>query len=69
MASAEDELRKLAKLPENKRCANCEAKDDVFGYKNICMPYKSFVCGLCKAAHQGFSHRVKVRAGRTRAPS
>lgn len=33
----------------------------VFGYKNICMPFRTFVCGLCKAAHQAFSHRVKVR--------
>ena len=49
-------------LPENRRCANCEKESDVFGWKNICMPYKTFVCSTCKSAHQSFSHRVKVRA-------
>ena len=39
----------------------------VFGYKNICMPYLSFVCGMCKAAHQAYSHRVKVRRALARA--
>ena len=61
MATPEDALRKLAKLPQNIRCANCEKEDKVFGFKNICMPFRTFVCSMCKAAHQSFSHRVKVR--------
>ena len=61
MAAVEDVLRKLAKLPQNTACANCGKEDRVFGYKNIVMAYRTFVCGLCKAAHQGYSHRVKVR--------
>ena len=55
---SEAELKRLSKLPENRRCANCEA-DNAFGHGNVCMPFKSFVCGSCKSAHQAFSHRVK----------
>jgi hypothetical protein len=61
MSTPEDVLRKLAKLPQNVRCANCDKEDKIFGFKNICMPFRTFVCSMCKAAHQSFSHRVKVR--------
>jgi hypothetical protein len=62
MATVEDALRKIAKLPQNLSCADCGKEEKIFGYKNICMPFRIFVCGTCKAAHQSFSHRVKVRA-------
>ena len=61
MSTPEDVLRKLAKLPQNVCCANCDKEDKIFGFKNICMPFRTFVCSMCKAAHQSFSHRVKVR--------
>ena len=56
--AAEAELKKLAKLAENRRCADCDA-DNMFGHGNVCMPFRTFVCGSCKSAHQAFSHRVK----------
>lgn len=59
MSSVEDVLRKIAKLPQNLSCADCGKEDKVFGFKNICMPFRIFVCGTCKAAHQAYSHRVK----------
>lgn len=62
MTSVDDQLRKLSKLPENIVCPNCFKEEKLFGYKNLCMPFRTFVCGTCKAAHQSFSHRVKVRA-------
>jgi len=55
----EDVLRKLAKLPENTVCLNCGTEDKIFGFKNIVVKFRTFVCGHCKAAHQSFSHRVK----------
>ena len=58
----EDVLRKLAKLPENTSCLNCGKEDKIFGFKIIVVKFRTFVCGDCKAAHQSFSHRVKVRA-------
>lgn len=63
----EDVLRKLAKLPENQVCLNCGTEDKIFGFKNIVVKFRTFVCGHCKAAHQAFSHRVKVRARAGRA--
>lgn len=64
----EDVLRKLAKLPENQVCLNCGTEDKIFGFKNIVVKFRTFVCGHCKAAHQAFSHRVKVRARAQGAP-
>jgi hypothetical protein len=55
---AEAELKRLSKLPENRRCANCEAEAQ-HGHGNVCVPFRSFVCGTCKSAHQAYSHRVK----------
>ena len=61
MSTPEDVLRKLAKLPENTVCLNCGTEDKLFGFKNIVVKFRTFVCGTCKSAHQSFSHRVKVR--------
>ena len=52
------DLKRVAKLPENRRCANCDV-DNSFGHGNVCMPFKTFVCSNCKSAHQAYSHRVK----------
>ena len=35
-----------------------------FGWNNICIKYRVFVCGKCKSAFQAYSYRVKVRLGR-----
>lgn len=63
-------IQKYRKLEENKVCPNC-GEESKLGFTNVCgisrllffsylVPYKSFVCNNCKAAHQAFSHRVKV---------
>merc|ERR1719356_985805 len=55
---AEQELAKLRKLPENKRCANC-LEPGAPQLTAVVMPFKIFVCSMCKSAHQSFSHRCK----------
>jgi len=55
---AEKELGRLRRLPENRVCPNC-LKEDSLGFHAVCMPYKTFICGDCKSAHQSFSHRTK----------
>ena len=35
------------------------AKVNKYGFGAVVMPYKSFVCDVCKSAHQSFSHRTK----------
>jgi hypothetical protein len=39
-------------------CPDC-GKESQFGFGAVVMPFKSFVCDLCKSAHQSYSHRVK----------
>lgn len=58
MLSAEVAVKKLAKSPENCRCANCETYSK-FGFSTVCIKYYTFVCNLCKTAHQAVSHRCK----------
>ena len=48
------ELRRIARQPENRRCANCE-KEDSQGHGNVCVPFRTFVCSMCKA--KNVSHR------------
>ncbi|CAE8706426.1 unnamed protein product, partial [Polarella glacialis] len=55
---AEQAIDKLRKLPENKLCANCLAPGMPL-LTGVIMPFKIFVCGNCKSAHQSFSHRSK----------
>ena len=56
---AEAEVKKLAKLAENRRCAVCEVEASSFGFGAVCVPFKCFVCSNCKSALQAYSHRVK----------
>ncbi len=63
VAAAQEALNNLKKLPENRRCANCNGESQ-FGHGNVVVKFKSFVCSDCKSAHQAYSHRVKVRTGR-----
>lgn len=55
---AEAALQQLRKLPENRVCPNC-LKKETFGFQSVCVPFRTFVCGDCKSAHQSFSHRCK----------
>mmetsp|Transcript_8098 Transcript_8098/g.17636 ORF Transcript_8098/g.17636 Transcript_8098/m.17636 type:complete len:491 (-) Transcript_8098:222-1694(-) len=55
---AELELNRLQKLPDNKLCANCFGKGTPL-LSAVVVPYRIFVCGTCKSAHQSFSHRCK----------
>ena len=32
----------------------------MFGFKNVCTKFGTFVCDGCKSAHQGISHRCKT---------
>lgn len=51
-------LNKLRRDKNNRKCVDC-AITSQFGFSNVCVPYKSFVCDICKSAHQSYSHRVK----------
>ena len=66
----EELLAKIRKIEDNKYCVNC-GEFAKLGHTNVCgnsynyecnhvVPYNSFVCHMCKSAHQSFSHRVKV---------
>lgn len=54
----EEYLQKIRRTPSNKLCANCRAPSRL-GFSAVCVKYGSFVCDLCKSAHQSFSHRTK----------
>ncbi|XVE98507.1 hypothetical protein REPUB_Repub03eG0112500 [Reevesia pubescens] len=51
----ESTIRDLLKLPENKRCINC----NILGPQYICTTFLTFVCTNCSGIHREFSHRVK----------
>ncbi|KAM1200737.1 hypothetical protein ACFX2I_016976 [Malus domestica] len=58
--SKEDEkiertIRSLLKLPENKRCINCNS----LGPQYVCTTFMTFVCTNCSGVHREFTHRVK----------
>ena len=61
-AKAAAKLNELRKHPENRLCANCDTRDKFSGFSNICEKFNTFVCSMCKSAHQSFSHRVKVNS-------
>lgn len=54
----EELLKSYRKLESNKTCPNCGHYNE-FGYGNVCVKFKTFVCDLCKTSHQAISHRVK----------
>ncbi|CAK9152744.1 unnamed protein product [Ilex paraguariensis] len=60
MARKEDEknertIRSLLKLPENRRCINCNS----LGPQYVCTNFWTFVCTTCSGIHREFTHRVK----------
>ncbi|KAK9741761.1 hypothetical protein RND81_03G126300 [Saponaria officinalis] len=48
-------IRGLIKLPENKRCINCNS----LGPQYVCTTFWTFVCTNCSGVHREFTHRVK----------
>lgn len=58
VSSAEERVRKLARLPGNTACANCGQVRPT-GWQTICIKFHTFVCNECKTSHQAISHRCK----------
>ncbi|KAL8209376.1 hypothetical protein R6Q57_006108 [Mikania cordata] len=48
-------IRSLLKLPENRRCINCNS----LGPQYVCTSFWTFVCTTCSGIHREFTHRVK----------
>ncbi|CDP18429.1 unnamed protein product [Coffea canephora] len=48
-------IRGLLKLPENKRCINCNS----LGPQYVCTTFLTFICTNCSGVHREFTHRVK----------
>ncbi|XP_061359577.1 uncharacterized protein LOC133303650 [Gastrolobium bilobum] len=48
-------IRGLLKLPENRRCINC----NILGPQYVCTTFSTFVCTNCSGIHREFTHRVK----------
>ncbi|XP_031379441.1 probable ADP-ribosylation factor GTPase-activating protein AGD14 isoform X2 [Punica granatum] len=48
-------IRGLLKLPENRRCINCNS----LGPQYVCTSFWTFVCTTCSGIHREFTHRVK----------
>ncbi|XP_019151567.1 PREDICTED: probable ADP-ribosylation factor GTPase-activating protein AGD14 isoform X1 [Ipomoea nil] len=48
-------IRGLLKLPENRRCINCNS----LGPQYVCINFWTFVCTTCSGIHREFTHRVK----------
>ncbi|KAI4347145.1 hypothetical protein L6164_007987 [Bauhinia variegata] len=48
-------IRGLLKLPENRRCINCNS----LGPQYVCTNFWTFVCTNCGGIHREFTHRVK----------
>ncbi|KAF8088169.1 hypothetical protein N665_0550s0025 [Sinapis alba] len=51
----EKAIRSLLKLPENRRCINCNS----LGPQYVCSTFWTFVCINCSGIHREFTHRVK----------
>ncbi|XP_072080554.1 uncharacterized protein [Arachis hypogaea] len=54
-AKIEKIIRGLLKLPENRRCINC----NLLGPQYVCTTFCTFVCTNCSGIHREFTHRVK----------
>lgn len=48
-------IRGLLKLPENRRCVNCNS----LGPQYVCVNFWTFICTTCSGIHREFTHRVK----------
>ncbi|KAF4381029.1 hypothetical protein F8388_011951 [Cannabis sativa] len=48
-------IQSLLKLPENRKCINCNN----LGPQYVCTTFSTFVCTNCSGVHREFTHRVK----------
>ncbi|RAL37223.1 hypothetical protein DM860_004145 [Cuscuta australis] len=48
-------IRSLLKLPDNRRCINCNS----LGPQYVCINFSTFICTNCSGIHREFTHRVK----------
>nr|GME03377.1 probable ADP-ribosylation factor GTPase-activating protein AGD14 [Ipomoea batatas] len=48
-------IRGLLKLPDNRRCINCNS----LGPQYVCINFSTFICTTCSGIHREFTHRVK----------
>ncbi|KAG6643866.1 probable ADP-ribosylation factor GTPase-activating protein AGD14 isoform X1 [Carya illinoinensis] len=48
-------IRGLLRLPENRRCINCNS----LGPQYVCTTFLTFICTNCSGVHREFTHRVK----------
>ncbi|CAH9102914.1 unnamed protein product [Cuscuta epithymum] len=48
-------IRGLLKLPDNRRCINCNS----LGPQYVCINFSTFICTNCSGIHREFTHRVK----------
>lgn len=55
---AEATLKRIRKQEQNCVCPNCGTHNQ-FGFGNVCVKFKTFVCDNCKSSHQAISHRCK----------
>ncbi|PSS15610.1 ADP-ribosylation factor GTPase-activating protein AGD14 [Actinidia chinensis var. chinensis] len=51
----EKAIRNLLKLPDNRRCINCNS----LGPQYVCTNFWIFICTTCSGIHREFTHRVK----------
>ncbi|KAL8138722.1 hypothetical protein V2J09_004723 [Rumex salicifolius] len=51
----EKTIRYLLKLPQNRRCINCNS----LGPQYVCTTFWTFICTNCSGVHREFTHRVK----------
>eukprot|EP00884_Botryococcus_braunii_P000864 jgi/Botrbrau1/10779/Bobra.0119s0005.2 len=54
-AKHEKQLKGLLRLPNNKKCANCETLSPQY----VVTDFNIFVCTICSGVHRHFNHRVK----------
>lgn len=61
LTPAEQNVRKLARLPGNSKCPNCGTTKK-FGFSTVCIKYHTFVCNNCKSSHQvrNFPHFLRL---------
>uniref|UniRef100_A0A7N0VIX8 Arf-GAP domain-containing protein n=1 Tax=Kalanchoe fedtschenkoi TaxID=63787 RepID=A0A7N0VIX8_KALFE len=51
-------IRDLMKLPENRKCINCNSLHA--GTPICCTTFCTFVCLTCRGIHRDFTHRAKL---------
>ncbi len=58
-SSPEEAVKRLSRLPQNTTCPNCGTFSK-YGQSTVCVKYNTFMCNLCKTAHQAVLRRCKL---------